>query len=61
MSKHDIHRCQVCGKPAYEGTMLDYNDKWFCGLPHKLKHERKENEEIHHRSNLLSLRPPGSG
>lgn len=46
MSKFDVQRCHTCGEIEFEDRMLEYNDKFYCGLPHKLKQEREKNENL---------------
>jgi hypothetical protein len=46
MSRFTIHRCHICGKNEFADNMIEYNDHWFCGLPHKLIQERKENADL---------------
>lgn len=42
------HRlCHVCHVSHSEKRMIDYKGKWFCGITHKLKHERKQREATH--------------
>ena len=45
-SRFNIQRCYICGKKEFEDNMLEYNDHFFCGLPHKLQQERKDNENL---------------
>jgi formylmethanofuran dehydrogenase subunit E len=47
MSKRfNVKTCHVCGEIEFEDKMLEYNDRWFCGLIHKLQQERKDNESL---------------
>lgn len=50
-------RCNVCNKLTPEKRSIEFNDKWFCSLPCKLKQERKDDESLHNRSNLLTFNP----
>lgn len=47
------HKCVVCHHSFPENRMIKFKGKWFCGLIHKLKHERKEHEVA--RLRLLTL------
>ena len=38
-------KCHVCHTYHSEKRMIDYKGKWFCGIVHKLKHERGELEK----------------
>lgn len=44
--RFNIQRCRICGVNEFEDNMLEYNDKWFCGITCKLKQERKEDESL---------------
>lgn len=62
MADNDIHCCYVCGKYGTEATMLEYNDRFFCGLPHKLKQERIDDETLRNppgRAAVIRLIRPG--
>ena len=46
MSRFDIHRCHNCGVNEFEDKMIEFNDKFYCGIRCKLTQERKQDESI---------------
>lgn len=44
--RFNIHRCHVCGKNEFEDVMIEYNDRFYCGIRCKLKQERKDDEML---------------
>lgn len=55
------YKCAVCGELQPVARCIEYDDRHYCGLKCKLKAERKQNEDLNHRSNLLTFRKPGNG
>lgn len=43
---HEIHRCARCGKLEVEAQMIEYNDKWFCGILCKVAETREEERRL---------------
>lgn len=51
-------RCHVCHFMHPERRMIDYQGKWFCGIIHKLKHEREQHEKARLARTDRSTRKP---
>lgn len=44
------HRtCNICKKSFPQKRMLEYNDKWYCGISHKLKQEEIDDDTLYRR------------
>lgn len=46
MANHDIHRCATCGRNEYEHSMIEYNDRFYCGISCYLQQKRKDDAEL---------------
>lgn len=42
----DHRKCHVCGVLMPEKRMLNYNDRWYCGIIHKLQQEKCDEEAL---------------
>ena len=44
--RFDIQRCHTCGFNEFETNMIEYNDRFYCGIRCKLIQERKDDENL---------------
>lgn len=53
-----IHTCSICGKKEFEDNMLEYNDHYFCGLPHQLIQKGIDDENLNRPKPCLAIVVP---